>query len=83
MGWSTYDVTDGTLNNSNRANAGSADFSRTQLRGGGLDDTKLEDEQKKRRVSEVTLMLWGIFDLVALVSLNTNVHERIILLLGA
>lgn len=67
MGWSTYDVTDGTLNNSNRANAGSADFSRTQLRGGGLDDTiKLEDEQKKRRVSEVTLMLWGIFDLVAL-----------------
>jgi len=69
MGWTSYDVTDDTMN-STRANAGSGNnFSRTQMRqtGGNFGETMtMHDDHSKRRVSEVTLMLWGIFDLAAL-----------------
>lgn len=66
MGWTSYDVANNNTMNSTRAHAGSAEFSKTHGNFGNTTKIIEHTDRKKRRISEITLMLWGIFDLVAL-----------------
>ena len=60
MGWKDYTLEDDTMGIKPASTA-------SRSRGGSIA-LKMHNDSKKQRVSECTLMLWGVVDLIAMVS---------------